>query len=327
MGWRSVVVSNPAKLSLHDHSMVVEQEGEKVSVPVEDISFIVIDCLHVSLTATLLSNLAANDVSVLFVDERHLPNGVLLPYHTHFQTLKVMKAQLALSLPKKKRLWKLIVKQKIRNQADVLFLSGKKSKEMHLRSIAERVRSGDPDNLEAYAAQVYFSELLGKQFSRNDNSFINAAFDYGYSLVRSSLARFLVSHGFLTAFGLFHKNERNPFNLADDLLEPFRPIVDAYVLEKIEKTDSDLVLGPQEKKILVKILHEDVHLDANGTDIGKSSLLNASEEIVNSLHRTLLDENSPLILPVLSGGQYEPGNKAVHEDFSFLRLTDDEQGS
>jgi CRISPR-associated protein Cas1 len=324
MGWRSVVVSNPAKLSLHNHSMVVEQAGEKVSVPIEDLSFLVFDCLHVSMTATLLSNLAERDIAVLFTDDCHLPNAVLLPYNTHFQSLKVMNTQLQMGLPKKKRLWKTIVKQKIRNQADVLRLSGKKLGEMRLRSIVERVRPGDPDNLEAYAAQVYFSELFGKGFSRNDDSFLNAAFDYGYSIIRSSLARFLVSHGFLTAFGLHHRNERNPFNLADDLVEPFRPILDAYVMEKFKKTGKDHVFGSQEKKVLVRVLHEDVRMNANGKDIGKSSLMNVSEEIVKSLYRGLLDERSPLIFPVLTGGRNESGNKEVYEDHSFFRFADNE---
>jgi len=323
MGWRSVVVSNPARISLESRAMVVEQEGEKVSVPVEDISFLVIDCLHVSLTGHILSTLAANDVSVVFSDDRHLPSALLLPYHTHFQALKIINAQLQMSLPRKKRLWRSIARQKIRNQAEVLIRQGKKLKGKQLLAISDRVRSGDPDNLEAYAAQVYFSELFGKAFSRNNDSFFNGAFDYGYSIIRSSLARFLVSHGFLTAFGLHHRNERNPFNLADDLIEPFRPILDNYVLEKFANIDHEQELSSQEKKILVRVLHEDVYM-SNGSDMGKSSLVNASEEIVKSLYRASLDEKSLLTLPVLSGGQDEPGNKAIYENSRFLRPADNE---
>lgn len=323
MGWRSVVVSNPARLSIESRSMVVEQSDEKVSVPVEDLSFVVIDCLHVSLTGHLLSTLAENDVAVLFSDKRHLPNALLLSYHTHFQALKIINAQLQMGLPRKKRLWRSITRQKIRNQAEVLIRQEKKAKGKHLLAIADRVRSGDPDNLEAYAAQVYFSELFGKDFSRNNDSFFNGAFDYGYSIIRSSLARFLVSHGFLTAFGLHHKNERNPFNLADDLIEPFRPILDNYVLNKFENIDQGQELSSQEKKILVRVLHEDVYMD-NGNSVGKSSILNASEEIVKSLYRASLDEKSLLTLPVLSGGQNEPRNKAVYENSRFLRPSDNE---
>lgn len=290
MGWRSVVIANPASLTLEDRALSVVQNGNTARVMLEDISVLVLDHPSISLTAPLLSACAERQIAVITVNGSHLPNGMLLPYLPHSRALKVMQAQLDLSQPDKKRLWQRIIQFKIRNQAIVLIRSGKIDIATRLQQLARNVRSGDPDNYEAQAAQIYFRALFNKDFHRSQTRFYNAALNYAYAVVRASIARTLAGYGFLPAFGLFHHSEQNNFNLADDLFEPYRPLADAWVLRHyLEEPDRDL--EPADKARLVALLHEDVTLSShNATDEnnGRSTMLAAVEATVSGLTSIVL---------------------------------------
>jgi CRISPR-associated protein Cas1 len=302
MAWRSVVITQPSRLRLEQKALLVEQDAGSVRIPLEDISVLVIDQPQVSLTAQLLSACAARQIAVITVDETHTPNGVLLPHLPHSRALQVMRKQLDMSQPRRKRLWQGIVQRKINNQAEVLQRSGLEAANL-LHQMARDVKSGDSGNLEAHAAQAYFRALFGLGFSRAQERLHNAALNYGYSVIRSALARNLVAYGFITAFGLHHKNEQNAFNLADDLIEPFRPILDAHVLGKLPLNDDDRDLSREDKAHLVNVLHQDVamiQLDGIG---GHSTLLAAAEAIVISLVQRLDDDETHLHMPALATRQ------------------------
>ena len=192
-----------------------------------------------------------------------------------------------------------IIKHKISNQADVLQRHSKHDAERRLKTLARGVRSGDVGNTEAHASQVYFRQLFGSSFSRKQSRIHNTALNYGYSIIRSALARNLVSYGFLTALGLHHRSEQNAFNLADDLLEPFRPIMDAYVLMHFPLDSEDRDLSRDDKACLVNILHSDVAINDCGSMSTKSTLPAASEAIVVSLSQRLNDKALTLTLPGL----------------------------
>jgi CRISPR-associated protein Cas1 len=298
MTWRSVVIANPARLSFKNRAMVVEQQGDAVSVPLEDIAVLVIDSPQVVLTSSLLSACASAGIVVVTVDAMHTPNGVLLPYLQHSRALRVMRLQLALSVPAHKRIWQSVVQQKLRNQAAVLDFRESPTVAKHLMYLSDQVRSGDPDNFEAQGAGAYFPALFYKGFTRSRDCFYNAALNYCYSIVRSALARSLVGYGFLPAFGVHHRSEQNAFNLADDLIEPYRPVVDAWVVKNYP-LEPDRELTPTDKATLVGILHVDApRLD--GAEIkGSSTLLALIDATVISLSQRLQDANVNLVMPGL----------------------------
>lgn len=296
MGWRSVVIGNPAQLDFHQRALRVQQEGNTAHVPLEDISILLIEHTQVTLTSALLSALADAQIAVLTIGADHHPNGVLLPYHPHSRALKVMRAQLGTSLPTQKRLWRAIVQQKIRNQSAVLARHTDADRDRRaLLAMADDVRSGDPDNFEGQAAQRYFRALWGDDFTRNQPRFVNAALNYGYAVVRAAIARSLVAYGFLPAFGIHHRSEQNAFNLADDLIEPYRPLVDTHVL-KSWPLEPQRELSPKDKQQLVALLHRDI-----STTVMKQTLLAAVEATVVSLSQWL-EYASPAIfvMPVLA---------------------------
>jgi CRISPR-associated protein Cas1 len=315
MSWRSVVIANPAALTLEDRALRIRQENREARVMLEDIGVLVLDHPQISLTAPLLAACAQAQIAVITVDESHLPNGVLLPYLPHSRALKVMTAQLALSQPARKRLWQRLVQFKIDNQAAVLAKHTHHAAARRLRRLSEETRSGDPDNCEAQAAQVYFRTLIHPNFGRLQNRFYNAALNYSYAVVRAALARSLVGYGFLPAFGLFHHSEQNAFNLADDLIEPYRPFVDAYVLQHYPE-EPDRELAPQDKGRLVAILHDDVTLSSHTADDGRCTLLAAMEATVSGLSGITLNDapHDRLALPRL---QHTP-------DPSFIGRTDED---
>jgi CRISPR-associated protein Cas1 len=299
MAWRSVVITQPAHLRLEQRALVVKQDAGEVRVPLEDISVLVIDQPQVTLSAQLLSACATRQIAVITVGDNHHPNGVLLPHLPHSRALQVMRKQLDMSQPRRKRLWQSIVQRKINNQAEVLQRYGLEAANL-LHQMARDVKSGDSGNLEAHAAQAYFRALFGLGFSRSQERLHNAALNYGYSVIRSALARNLVAYGFITAFGLHHKNEQNAFNLADDLIEPFRPILDAYVLGKLPPCDDERELNREDKAHLVSVLHHDVAMWQADALSGHSSLLAACEAIVISLVQRLDDEATHLHMPSLA---------------------------
>ena len=295
MSWRSVVIANPAQLDFHQRALRVQQDGNTAHVPLEDISVVLIEHAQVTLTSALLSALADAQVAVLTVGADHHPNGVLLPYLPHSRALKVMRAQLDTSVPAQKRLWQSIVQQKIRNQAAVLAHHACADREQRaLLAMADDVRSGDPDNFEGQAAQRYFRAVWGEDFTRNQPRFVNAALNYGYAVIRAAIARSLVVYGFLPAFGI-HRSEQNAFNLADDLIEPYRPLVDAHVL-KSWPLEPERELSPKDKQQLVALLHRDIT-----TTIARQTLLAAIDSTVVSLSQWLeYASTAVFIMPVLA---------------------------
>lgn len=298
MGWRSVVITQPAYLSMGLHALQIKQGEQQAQVPLEDISVLVIDHPQITITGQLLSACAENQICVITVDATHHPNGVYLPFLSHTRALKVMRAQLDLSAPARKQLHKILIQQKIRNQAAVLGCYGHDDGARRLCKLADGVRSGDPDNTEAQAAQIYFPRIFGAEFQRRQERFHNAALNYAYAVLRAAIARTLVSYGFLPAFGLFHRNEQNAFNLADDLIEPYRAFADAWVLRHFPE-EKETELSRTDKATLVSLLHEDTVLTQHG-DEGACTLLAAIEATTISLSRIVQGtSNEYLSLPSL----------------------------
>lgn len=251
MEFRSVFVSNPAQLSVRRGQLVIRQEEER-SVPMEDLSALLLESRAVSITTAALQELTDHGVTVYLCDETHLPAALVLPMNRHSRQLKLLKGQIAMRRPTQKRVWQGVVMSKISNQARCLSLLGKEGAE-ELRELADQVRSGDPDNWEAVAAARYFPALFGAGFTRGEECRVNAALNYGYAILRGAVARHLVIRGLEPCLGIFHHSELNRFNLADDLMEPYRPLVDLYVASHIPDDEGDLT--PAIKQQLFQLSH------------------------------------------------------------------------
>ena len=228
MAWRGLHISKAARLNLSDGQIIVAQDDGEARLPLEDIAWIVLDAPQATLTSTLLSACMDAGIALIATDATHTPSGVALPFHRHFRQGGIAIAQAGMSLPLKKRLWQAIIKTKIANQAAVLDRTGRRGAE-GLRAMSRLVGSGDPDNVEARAAREYWGCLFEK-FRREDGGDTrNMMLNYGYAVIRSGVARALVAAGLVPALGVSHASVTNAFNLADDLVEPFRPFVDIAV--------------------------------------------------------------------------------------------------
>ncbi len=287
MVWRSVVISNPARLRREHFALVVEQ-AESARVPFEDIAVIVLNHREITLTHPVLSACADYGISLFSTGDTHQPNGVFLPFLQHSRATRMQRLQLDLDRPTTKRAWARIVQAKIQNQARCMELLGIAGVD-RLASYARRVRSGDGGNLEAQASAFYFPQVFGRSFHRSQARWTNAALDYGYAVMRGACARALVAHGMLPSFGLFHSSEQNAFNLADDLIEPYRPLVDLHVA-KHPAVQDDAELQPADKIALVGLLNVDVIMPR-----GQMSVLASIEQAAESLAR-LYDGGSEQVL-------------------------------
>ena len=298
MVWRSVVISQPAKLKREHFSLVIEQ-AQSARVPFEDIAVIVLNNREITLTHPVLSACAEYGVALYSTGDNHQPNGVFLPFLSHSRVTRMMRLQLDIDKPQTKRAWAEVVKVKISNQALCLKLA-KKGDFGRLESYASRVRSGDTENMEAQASSYYFPQLFGKGFNRAQECLVNAMLDYGYAVLRGAITRALVAHGFQPNIGLFHRSEQNAFNLADDVIEPYRALVDLHVVNAINPY-ADLLaeLKPTDKTALVALLNTDVKMPR-----GNMSVLASIEQVTESLLRLFEGGNeSVLELPTLIGLQ------------------------
>lgn len=287
MVWRSVVISQPAKLKREHFALVVEQE-QSARVPFEDIAVIVLNNRDITLTHPVLSACAEFGIGLYATGDNHQPSGVFLPFQSHSRATRMLRLQLDLDKPTGKRAWASIVRTKINNQAFCMKTLSTGDHE-RLESYARRVRSGDTGNLEAQASAYYFPQIMGRSFTRAQEGWANAALDYGYAVMRGACARALVAHGLLPTIGIFHASEQNAFNLADDLIEPYRPVVDLYVATSL-KTDNTVELSPADKVALVGLLNTDVSMPR-----GVMSVLASVEQAAESLAR-MYDGGSEQVL-------------------------------
>lgn len=248
--------------------LVIEKDTETLgTVPIEDLGVLIIDSPQITLSSGLIAYLAEANVALIFTDAKHLPASVSIPFSGHSTQNKTLQQQVAISAPQRKRLWSQIVSAKIGNQSRSLSLAGKDG--TALAEIAKRVPSGDPKNLEAYAARLYWQKLFGSEFRRDrESDDANKLLNYGYAIMRASMARAIVSTGLHPAFGIHHNNQYNPMPLADDLMEPLRPFIDqrVFAIERELQPDSDgsepeFRLDPATKADLLSVLGNDCILD------------------------------------------------------------------
>ena len=291
---RTLFISNPYHLSLKNKQLQVSERGgiPIKSAPIEDIGFLVLDHPQISFTMKLVEALSEQNVATVFCDSKHMPSSMLLPLDSHYIQSELFRAQISATEPLKKILWKQTIEAKIRNQARLLHKLEKNS--LQLKTIAKTIKSGDSDNREGFAARIYWSALLGKEFVRDrfgepPNNFLN----YGYILLRSAVARALAGSGLLATLGIHHRNRYNAFCLADDIMEPYRPYVDEIAFGLNQKFPATILLEKEHKAELLKLMARDVKIGDN-----KRPLMIALSQTTASLARCFAGEQRKISYPV-----------------------------
>ena len=283
MSWRIIVISKRAKLDLQLGYMVVRSE-EVTKIVLNEISTILIESTAVSLTTSLLSELSKRKIKVIFCDEKRNPSSELVSYYGSHDTSNKIRKQIAWKQNTKEAVWTEIVTEKIRKQKEILEILGKEESEL-LSSYIKEITWNDGTNREGHAAKVYFNALFGLDFTRTEDNYINAGLNYGYSIILSAFTREIVANGYITQLGLFHDNMFNQFNLASDLMEPFRVLIDQKVF-RMKLMDFE----HEEKMQLVNVLNQEVLIDGK-----KQYVNNAIKIYCKSVFDALNDDDSSLM--------------------------------
>ena len=278
--FKNVIISKEAKLSLKQKHLHISQADNEAMLFLKDLSFIILESPQITLTSALLSALAKAKIVLLSCDEAHLPNGVFMPFLTHFNASFIAKEQFNVSEQTKAILWQKIIKNKITNQAYVLHHTKHKQEAAELINLAKNVKLNDGSYMESRAAALYFKTLFGKDFSREELCFENSALNYGYAIVRAAIVRAVCVSGLLSWLGIKHANAYNQFNLCDDIIEVFRAFVDIKVLEL---KNEDKFLTKEHKIELIENLQSAVLI--NGQNL---PLIRAVNHYVQSFKNALL---------------------------------------
>lgn len=308
---RSLYFGNPAYLNLSNAQLIVRfPEVEKneslpvnfkkesaATIPIEDIGVVVLDHKQITITQALMEALLENNVVLITCNTTHHPTGLMMPLSGNTIQSERFRDQINASEPLKKQLWAQTVEQKIKNQK--IHLDSRGLKTDFLVPLYKNVKSGDSENMEGIAAAYYWKTLSPsllhneKEFKRDreglpPNNYLN----YGYALLRATMARSIVAAGLLPTLGIFHKNRYNAYCLADDLMEPYRPFVDKVVCDILQEHELNEDIPKEIKAVLLKIPAIDVFLDGE-----KSPLMNATQRTAVSLVRCFTGEQRKLLYP------------------------------
>jgi CRISPR-associated protein Cas1 len=264
-------------------------EGHLGNVPLDDIEAVIASNPAVSYTNQALAALAARGAPVVICGTNFTPAAFVLPVSGHHAQGDRFEAQAAATQPMRKKLWSDIVRAKVRAQAAALERAGENPSV--LNSLIARVRSGDPANVEAQAAQRYLPAMFGKTFRRRNEVSVNTCLNYGYTVLRAAAARAVVAAGLHPSLSLHHKSKGDALRLADDLMEPFRPAVDLIARELHGGEESGL--APLTKRRLAAVLHADY-----AAEDGVSALSNVVTRLAQSLAQVYLGERRDLIMPL-----------------------------
>lgn len=297
MSWRVIYIEKSDYLRLYLDNLKVVREDTEILIPLTDIHTIIVDNQQTVVTARLLNKLADYHILLIFCDEKHLPNIYALSPHSHHQASRVLERQIQWSPEMKGLMWQKIIQIKINNQASVLVHLRKDSTSIEtLQRYSDDVSFADQTNREGHAAKLYFKNLFGSTFIRDRDSFdgINSGLNYGYIVLRSTVARTIVAYGLQPSFGIGHYNQYNAFNLADDLIEPFRPVIDLWIS----------ILCQEDSYLDLKTKQKIVHLISNNKLLignQKQTILNAIELLVQSFIKGMNENNTELLVYPANG--------------------------
>ncbi len=286
------ISSGPTRLSVRNRQLVIDRQGrEPATVPAEDIGLLLVDHQAVTYTHSVFTLLAEMGAAVVICGGTHLPDSMLMPIAANTVQTERFSAQIAAGAPLKKQLWRQAVAAKLANQAAALEAAS--GSDGGLRAMAGKVRSGDPENLEAQGALRYWPRLLGRTFRRDrEGDPPNNLLNYGYMAMRAATARAICAAGLLPTLGIHHRNRYNAFCLADDIMEPYRPMVDWKVVELVRENVAPRMLGREEKARLLGLFNHGVRIGGRQTP-----LLLALHATASSLARSFAERRAQLLSP------------------------------
>lgn len=295
LGFRIVLIENEASVRLKLNNLIINNSEGELWIPIDDISMIVLDNQKIMLSARVMVVLAQNNIGVIICNMEHLPIGFYSSYDNHSRISKTIGFQIDKEQEYYDNLWQLVVREKLNNQKSVLQkLNMNNEIVMAIEGLVKEIIPGDKTNREAHGAKIYFNTLMGTTFSRgNEDILLNSGLDYGYTIIRSYIARLCVAYGLNTQIGIHHKNEYNRFNLVDDLIEPLRPFVDIYVY-KIMNDEKYFTIEHRRK--LVNILNHYVVYKNR-----KMHMANMIEEYVEQYASYLMGRSSKIVFPDING--------------------------
>ncbi len=288
------VADDRRHLFLNRGFMVVQDtEGERKElgqVPLDDIAAVIANAHGLSYTNNLLVALAERGAPFVLCAANHNAVGMLLPIEGNFEQSRRIEAQIAASQPIHKRLWAAVVRSKLEQQATALEAAGAPT--APLIALVRKVRSGDPENMEAQGARRYWGLLFGNGFRRDQNGDgLNALLNYGYTVLRATTARAVIAAGLHPGIGLHHSHDNNAMRLVDDLMEPFRPVIDMKVWQLWRNGEDTLT--PETKRALVRTLYDDMQSNAGATPV-----MVCVQKLATSVAQVYLGQRDKLDLPL-----------------------------
>lgn len=293
MSYRQILITKPASLHFQQGQLVVECEGNQNHVPVDDISVVMIESQQVQITSYCISELSKAGVVIHFCDVSHIPVTMSIPQNKHYRPYEVFQLQNGQTEGLKAYLTEQLLKSKIKNQIDIAkYCNASEESLFLLKSYYSDLKGNDLENREGTAAKVFFNVLYGKEFLRFSDDIVNKIQNYGYGVLRSTIAQSLSAYGFTLFLGVNHRGKTNALNLVYDLIEPYRPIIDYYCYENLETFNDDLT--PQIKKEIVYLLNSTVIVENK-----QVTLQYSVDMLVRSYLRILEVGEVKLSLPLL----------------------------
>ena len=296
--WRSVIIYNGERVNVKDEWLIITfEDGTNKRIPLEDLYCIVLDNRNLNISVPTLSALAKYRVHLITTDEHHLPVSQTFPLNTNYHCYRVLKKQLEMTKEFKGYVWQRIARAKIINQSICLENEWAELEVINrIREMADEVVPHDTGNREGIAAKLYFKNLFGSEFVRFSDDDINSIMNYGYAIMRSGVAKSLVAHGFNCVLGVHHVSEINEFNLADDFMEPLRPVIDEWIVNHPDALGEGL--SKYVKGELVNLVNSEILFD------GKQMKIRYAIDSMARSFVTAVETNNPerLILPELIYG-------------------------
>lgn len=291
MGHRVIYVEKCECLRLYLDNLKVMVKDNDILFPISDIQILVIDNYQSNISVPLINKLTENNVCTIICGVDHLPKSYILPINGNFATSGNINKQISWEKERKALLHSIIVKYKIENQIEILKQNNKSHEVIKkLYEFVDSIELDDRTNREGLSAKMYFRELFGSNFIRFDDDVINAGLNYGYSIFRSLITSIIVAKGYIANIGIFHKGKQNMFNLSDDIIEVFRPIVDDFVYN----TMRDEILFKQEhREKLIQLTNKKILIDSR-----KQTIANAINQYLDSIFNYLDGETNKVLFPL-----------------------------
>ncbi|MBS3987774.1 MAG: type II CRISPR-associated endonuclease Cas1 [Erysipelothrix sp.] len=292
MGWRVVYIEESQRLSLYlDNLKVHLNEDQEILIPLKDINSLICDNYKMTMTVQLLNQCAENNINVVICGIDHQPKMMMIPHSAHHTMSLVLRKQINWDDAKKQLLHQQIIQCKILNQVRLLKLKLiDDSRLVRIESFISEVEPGDPGNREGLAAKMYFNLMFGSDFIRFESDPVNAGLNYGYAIPRSQISKIIYSKGLNASIGIFHKGPSNMFNLSDDIIEPFRPIIDSYVYDHLRLANE---FNATHRKDLIRLTTEKISINNQS-----HTIFNAMNIMIESIIK-YFDDDSPISLPII----------------------------